>query len=228
MVDDARDDREPTEAAGTSRRRLLRVATGGFVLATSGLFLPEGLEEAEAREGVLGGVKGGRHGTNHRDRNKRRNHRNKRKHDRRSNRAGQWRNVALYIHNLRPTAVAVRQWKTISVDDIIRWGPMTDWLPIDGRTGAEPEHFIDFVSDLKGFVVEINTGHVIEVSNPLLSFLPHLDISEGGWSEHGWDPRGKTLINQGFFEWEIARAPGFGVQRLTDTPTHKRFLVDLA
>jgi hypothetical protein len=207
---------------------MLRASLGGFALAASGILLPAWMDdEAAAREGAPG-AKGGRHGTNHRGRNKRRNHRNKRKHDRRRDGAGGWLNVALYIHNLRPTAVAVRQWKTIGFDDIIRWGPMTDWLPIEGRTGAEPEHFIDFVSDLKGFVVEINTGHVIEVRNALLDFLPRLEILEGGWSEHGWHPRGKTLINQGFFEWEIARAPGFGVQRLNDTPTHKQFLVDLA
>jgi hypothetical protein len=60
-MEDERDDREMTASPGTSRRRLLRAATGGFALAASGLLLPEGLEDVEAREGTLGGAKGGRH-----------------------------------------------------------------------------------------------------------------------------------------------------------------------
>jgi hypothetical protein len=210
-----------------SRRRWM-TAAGGFVLAASGLFLPEVGGEAGAREGVLGSATGGRHRNNDRGGHKHRKHRHKKHRDEHRSTGGGWRNVALYIHNLRPTAVAVRQWKTIGFDDIIRWGPMTEWLTIDGKPESGPEHFIDFASDLKGFAVELNTGHIIEVTNALLSILPKLTLGVGGWSEHGWDPQGATLINQGFFEWEIARAPGFGVQRLNDTDTHKQFLVDLA
>src|SRR5262245_15528708 len=62
MMDEERDDRETTEAPGTTRRRLLSAATGNFALATSGLFLPEWPEEMEAREGALGGATGGRLG----------------------------------------------------------------------------------------------------------------------------------------------------------------------
>lgn len=224
---DERDDRETREHTGTTRRRLLGAATGGFALAASGLFLPEWPEEAAAREGALGGAKGGRHGKNHRGRHKRRDHRHQKHRDAHRSKGGGWLNVALYIHNLRPTAVAVRQWKTTSVDDIIRWGPITDWLTIEGNSASGREHFIDFVSDLKGFAVEINTGNIIEVSNVLLSFYPTLTLGAGGWSETGWNPQGATLIDQGFSEWEIKSAPGFDVQRLNDTGTHKQFLVNL-
>jgi hypothetical protein len=48
------DDRETSADRGTTRRRLLGAATGGFTLAASGLFLPAGLREAAAREGTAG------------------------------------------------------------------------------------------------------------------------------------------------------------------------------
>ena len=75
-MDRDRTDIDMSENTGTTRRRLLSAATGAFSLAASGLFLPEGLEEAEAREGALGGKLGGRHGHNRRGRNtrKRRKH----------------------------------------------------------------------------------------------------------------------------------------------------------
>ena len=60
-------------APGGSRRRLLAGA-GGLVLAASGLFLPEWLEEAEARKGTLGGANGGRRGKDHRGRHRKRSH----------------------------------------------------------------------------------------------------------------------------------------------------------
>ena len=209
-----------------SRRGLVGAAAGAFTLAASGLFLPEGVTEVAAREGTFGGQLGGRHGKNRRGRDEHRDHRHERHRDRHRPDGGDWLNVALYVHNLRQSAVAVRQWKTIGVDDIIRWGPVTGWLTIDGKPASGPEHFIDFVTNLKGFAVEINTGHVIEVANPLLGF-PHLTVGVGGWSEHGWDPQGATLIDKGFTEWETAAAPGFAAQRLNDTDTHKQFLVDL-
>ena len=61
--------------SGANRRGLLRAAAGGLALAASGLLLPVWLaEEAEAREGALGGAKGGRRGKNHRGRHKQRTH----------------------------------------------------------------------------------------------------------------------------------------------------------
>ena len=218
--------REEMNGRGLGRRELVRAAAGGCALAASGLLLPEGWEEAGAAEGAYGGRLGGRHGKNRRGRDTRHDQRGKRKRDRHRPDGEDWLNVALYVHNLRQSAIAVRQWKAIGFDDIIRWGPVTEWLTIDGKPVSGPEHFIDFVTKLKGFAVEINTGHVIEVTNPLLGF-PHMTVGVGGWSEHGWDPQGATLINKGFTEWETTTAPGFAVQRLNDTGAHKQFLVNL-
>ena len=47
---------------GIRRRDLARSAAGAFVLAASGLLLPEWLEQAEAREGAFAGRLGGRRG----------------------------------------------------------------------------------------------------------------------------------------------------------------------
>jgi hypothetical protein len=50
MIDDEPDDRESTAAPDTTRRRLLRAATGGFALATSGLLVPAWLSEHAAAD----------------------------------------------------------------------------------------------------------------------------------------------------------------------------------
>ncbi len=57
---------EEMDGQGLGRRELLRAAAGGFALAASGLFLPEGLEETAAREGALDGELGGRRGKDRR------------------------------------------------------------------------------------------------------------------------------------------------------------------
>ena len=216
----------------TTRRALLRTSLGGFALAASGLFLLAGREKAGAREGAYGGVLGGRHGEDRRGRDKRKHDkrradRRRRHRDRHRPDSGGWRNVNLYIHNRRSAAVAVRQWQMIGVDDAIKWGLVTDWLTIEGTSASGPEHFHDFVTDIKRFAVEINTGHVIDVANPLLQIEPSLLLGVGGWTNLGWSPVGATLINKEFVEWETAKSPGFEVQRLNDTPTHKQFQVNL-
>ena len=48
-------DLEAPVTDGTTRRAWLGAAAGGFALAASGLFLPDWLEEAEARDGAYGG-----------------------------------------------------------------------------------------------------------------------------------------------------------------------------
>ena len=99
------------DGAGLSRRAILSGAAAGFVLAASGLFLPEWLEEADAREGALGGELGGRHGKNRRgaDTAKRRT-RARRRDDRRDDEkreekppgAGFFRDTAITVTNHTP------------------------------------------------------------------------------------------------------------------------------
>ncbi|MFN8593191.1 MAG: hypothetical protein U0031_17175 [Thermomicrobiales bacterium] len=210
-----------------NRRAMLRGMAAGFVLTASGLILSLGEDEAAAREGANGGELGGRHGNNRRGRNQRQHRRHDNEDNGKASRAGdQWRNVAVFVHNYRASAVSVRQWKTIGADEIIRWGPMTDWQTIEAKPATGREHFIDFVEDLKGFALAFNTGHVLEVGNPLLGF-PWVMLGSGGWSRNGWDPQGTTLIDAKLSEWEVISTPGFTVQRLGDTDTHKRFLVNL-
>lgn len=67
-------DQGTVERAAGTRRVLLGGAASGIALAASGLALPGQFEEAEAREGALGGAKGGRHGKNRRGRRRKRTH----------------------------------------------------------------------------------------------------------------------------------------------------------
>jgi hypothetical protein len=140
--------------------------------------------------------------------------------------SGGWLNVALFLQNFRPAAVQVRLWKAIDTDETLIYALFTDWQTLPGNPAAGPPGALAFVEDLHGFVAELTTGHVIEVANPLLGF-PHLAVREGQWGRRGWDGRGATLIDQGFAIGETANAPGFHVQRVDDTATHKQFVVNL-
>ena len=77
MVDKERDDALPLTPTTATRRQFLGAATGGFALASSGLFLPSVLHDAEAREGVQGGANGGRHGKDRKGQHRKRTHGNK-------------------------------------------------------------------------------------------------------------------------------------------------------
>ena len=89
----------------SSRRAVLQTAVSGFALATSGLLVPEWLEEAEAREGAYGGKLGGRHGKNRRgrDRRKRQTHGHKKDKNDKSKRPqskGFFRHTALTVSSV--------------------------------------------------------------------------------------------------------------------------------
>ena len=68
------------EVAPAGSRRLILAGAGGLMLAASALFLPDWLDEAEAREGALDGARGGRRGRD------RKGHHQKRTHGDRKNR----------------------------------------------------------------------------------------------------------------------------------------------
>jgi len=229
MMDDERDDREMTEAAGTSRRRLLRAATGGFALAACGLFLPAGLEETAAREGALGGAMGGRHGKNHRGREHRR-HQHKRDHQRAPGHNGATLDVALYVHTKRdsPTWVDVSVWQGNNAGD--SWAKKWNSRQLAGG------RFDDFRGSDKRLCAELvmefpHRKLYVEVWNPPIGF-PHLfavqstDENFVGWSTSGWNGSGDVVANQGMDEWERVYLDLYMVTRLNDTDNYKQFQID--
>jgi hypothetical protein len=120
-MNDYRGDRQTGEPTNTSRRQLLRAASGGVALAASGLFLPQWLEEAAARPGANGGELGGRRGKDRKGRDKHRNHGDRKRSRSRSNKNGSspgdahYRWIWFYVYNDRPVttpngSVSVQGW----------------------------------------------------------------------------------------------------------------------
>ncbi len=213
-----------------SRRALLRAAAGAFSLAASGLFLPASLEDVAAKDGVLRGKRGGHRRKNRRgrDKAKRRQRRKARKRDKGGQGPkgpGQILDVLLYVHNLRGASVSLRAWRMID-SEMIAWEPATDTITLPAKPASGPEPFHDFVFDVTHLAVTIDAGHVIEVGNPWLGY-PWAFLATGTWGQDGWNQDGQQLLRQGFTEWETKSVPGFFVQRLSDSATHKRFLLNL-
>ncbi|MCA9880169.1 MAG: hypothetical protein KC442_20385 [Thermomicrobiales bacterium] len=219
-----------SDQTNQTRRDLLRAAAGVFSLAASGLFLPATREDAAAKSGALGGKHGGRHGPNRRGRNKAKRRRRQDRRQARDGRkppkgSGTILDVLVYVHNRRSTGVTLRGWRMID-SEVIAWTPATDTITLPAKPASGPEPFHDFVFDVTHFAVAIGTSHIVEVGNRWIGY-PWAVVGTGGWSQKGWDPKGQTLLDQGFLEGETATAPGFIVQRLNDSATHKRFLVNL-
>lgn len=89
-------------------RRTLMAAGAGWALGAAGLYLPESMNEAEAREGALGGAKGGRHGKNHRGRDKRRGDDDNEKRDKARDEGFGLKNVMLTFSNEAGRALKVK------------------------------------------------------------------------------------------------------------------------
>ena len=102
IADEYADNAEQAVVSASSRRHLVRTA-GGLVLAAAGLFLPDWLEETDAREGANGGALGGRRGHNRRGRHQRRTHGDRKNRNQRSGSAlqdhGPFRSSALTVTN---------------------------------------------------------------------------------------------------------------------------------
>lgn len=213
-----------------SRRAVLRAATAAFGLAASGLLLTGAREDVAGADGVMDGKRGGRRRKNRggRDkdkRQKRQQRRKARKRDKAPQGPGQILDVLLYVHNLRGTSVSLRAWRMID-REMIAWEPATDTITLPARPASGPEPFHDFVFDVTHLAVSIDAGHVIEVSNPWLGF-PWAFLATGTWGQDGWNQDGQQVLRQGFAEGESKSVPGFVVQRLSDSATHKRFLLNL-
>jgi hypothetical protein len=136
-------DNRAADAAGVSRRTILTGAVTGFVVTASGLLLPGGEDEANAREGSYGGALGGRRGPNRRSRDPRKR-RDKGKHsdkkgDARGNDSpapgsGLFRNSALTVYTegaARFTFTFYYRIKT-GLDDYGPWTQASTATPIPG------------------------------------------------------------------------------------------------
>lgn len=219
--------------AGT--RRAVLGAASGLALAASGLFLPEWLQETEARRGALDGAKGGRRGKNRRGRHKQRNHGDKKdkNRDKPRGRDGlELRSVALLVHNYRPFAVQVQGWQYERLDDYLffgEWGfrQPTGWeeSTIQGRTG-QPHFTREFISTSTWAAVQVGTDRIVWGRNLVPPFWPTGTIVSGGWNKDGWTGGDKLAQADLFVNSRIA-TDGISITRVDDTNDHIRFSVDL-
>ena len=231
-MDNDQDHRETSTATGATRRRLLRAATGGFALAASGLFLPEGPEEADAREGALGGAKGGRHGKDLQGRSRHRshddkNHKGQHGHDGLPTNHGPFRACALTVVNsdqppwppLTLNCTFYYRIKTglddygppiASVERTLAPGESFRYAPDRYRVGVLIKHVIlseDVYADVRNISFWLPTGS--------LSSGPNLD-----------PPAGKTgsirIREQGFDFGEqiVVTVPRLILGRKRDSDTH--------
>ena len=186
----------PPDATET-RRALLQTSLGGFALATCGLFLPPRLEEVAARDGAKNGELGGRHGKNHRrrDKHKRRDHHKKKDHgNERPPQGAIFRDVALFVHNMRNVPIQVQGWQLRSDGSggnlYVMPDSSWDWSTIEAKPATGMENFKDFWGRNWEVAVRINTDRVVHACNHLFHD-PTGRILSGGWDgKYGWNPKG--------------------------------------
>ena len=126
------------------RRAAMRLAAGGLLLAAGGLYLPDRLETAEAREGAYGGKLGGRHGKDRRgrDQRKRRDHGNDKNKDHgkkggapRGNNLPYW--LAIDFGNETGAAFTFELYRFAGINEFKVRGPES--LPPHGTIAARME-----------------------------------------------------------------------------------------
>lgn len=214
-MDDERTALEPNTTTDTTRRLLLRAAVGRFTLAASGLFLLQGLEETEAREGAAGGRLGGRHGKDHRTT------------------AGATRaSGAITVLNFGTSSVHVQGWQSDATgpnpDGPWSIGPGWDWSTINGVGSGR--YFKDFKGEKPALAVFIEPGYgyVVHIWNDCCT-PPHARILTGGWDAQGWHPTGSVLKESEMPIDTLIQVPaGIRVQRDADSTTHIRFRIGVA
>jgi hypothetical protein len=225
---------DPREFATASRRHLMRAAAGGLALAASGLFLPDWLEEADARDGALDGAKGGRRGTNRRGRNEPQ-HRDKNRTNakRQKNKSGTPRGsthikwIKFYVYNDRPVttpnqSASVRGWAN-SHGDI---GEPWDRLPLVSVANSTYTGEFEMFEYEEGAVV-IDDRYYVEADNSFLPpFPPLIRLYYGGtMTNQGYE--GGTRVVEGYalpeddqYETTI-EGHRFTIKRLYDTNDYK-------
>lgn len=225
-----------SESPAVSRRTILTGAMAGFTLASSGLFLPGTEDDAEARDGSLGGDKGGRHGKNNRgrDKHKRRDHGDKK--DKGNSSAPQsggkfFRDVALFVHNMRPNPVQVQGWQLHFTGpnpggDYYFADSSWDWSTLGAKPANGAEQFKDYWGTEWAVVVRIGTDRVVGASNDMLT-RPSGFIYSGGWdATHGWNPLGEKLAHDDkMYVDDSIMAGGIRLQRTVDSASHIQFYI---
>jgi hypothetical protein len=239
-TDTERHDHQSDLTTGTTRRRLLGAATGGFALATSGLFLPEGLEATQAREGALSGAKGGRHGKNHK-----RRHRHRSQGDHKKDKD----------HRLSGSPIryaAIRAATVIHTNVVFYYRTLDGWGRFSSLKFGKFEEIpdsgsdshVDYAPKMYSIAAYYDSDALpvrvlVEVCHPPISLFPWAKVTWGCTIDgQGNVVGGTTYTNDGFSEIWMAEdallsfdttandAGGKSVvrvQRLRDSDSHKWF-----
>lgn len=227
-------DKDPTDEMddrGLGRRGLLRAAAGGFALAASGLFLPERVKEAEAREGADGGRLGGRHGPNRRGRDQRTRRDSKGKQEDRNDRGGKPPGAGLTI--VKAVALNIRNDAQIPITIETWW----DQNPALGN-GWEPAHATRHLQTGETFAFQSPTRSAalwiasingwLHIFNPLAG-APEAAFKDGGGVQRGvghtggWDYIQPFTLSAGESkQWSI-RLVGLNLARQADSDDSKVF-----
>lgn len=215
-----------------SRRAILGGAAAGFALAANGLFLPEGLQETEAREGANNGELGGRHGKDHRGRDRDR-HRHRRDRDHRRHRRDRdeesdrdrprgpfddqgERNIEfVFLNNNErgtdPIHVTCYSYK---------WGT-EEAISSENKT-ARPDAGVGFKTTVKFASLYIDKDrHVVWAKNPFYT-EPTIEIAMSGG---GISTAGPKAMEVGAMLSLQRQAYKIDVKRLDDTKDYKLFTV---
>lgn len=221
---------QPRVTAG-SRRHLMRAA-GGLVLGARGLFLPDWLEEAEARKGANGGSLGGRRGKDRRGRQKRKRRDRGENQDKQQDRdkpRGENpflnREVAVFVHNYRKDPVKVTGWQSHSWPHEDTYFISPGWeTTIPGRAADGSHSVKQFMSSGFDMAVVIGTDRVVRCQNTY--GWPPASIRTGGWNSDGGFG-GTILTEASMGVHQSISSDGIKITRVDDLDKYILFSVDL-
>lgn len=225
------EERESEERHAWSRRALIGAA-GGFALATSGLFVPDRLNEEAEAVGQL---------PVRRVQQRKEQKRRKRGHDRRRRAAGKkrgsgklFRDVAIYVYNGRySNSVQVQGWvlrfeHNNQQDPYYMPNKDWDWATLSAAGQAVGPTSRAFIGDDEFVAVRIGADFVVTGTNHWFTW-PEAEILTGGWdAKNGWNPVGQSLASSSRMAVnDSISASGIKITRHDDTEGHIVFAVDL-
>lgn len=212
------------QPTGGSRRLLLVGAAAGLTLAASGLYVPEWIEETEAREGALGGARGGRRGKNHKGRHKKRTHgdkKSKQKRRQKNSRNGGplMRSSALEVVNVSSFPLHC----TFYYQESKGWDgfgpPMDDVdriIPGNDRYRYDPDRYR--VGVLILLPEDIGpTDFYVDVRNRTIPFYPRGGVTRGRQLDpHNGNVGSAYIPEQNFAVGDAPWQPGVQLRRMAD------------